>query len=171
MGVGGRGHPGECTHIKNIYTHIHTSTCTALTHVCVSFSTEMLLNQPGWGGEAQDGMSVKAWEREERSWACSHRPDSWLGAHNKDPRTRPWHPGGLGQTHAQTHRNTNTYSDTYAAKPTQVKQQHGIHRLSLQAWEWIYGFTTYIKAKVLYCVALKCYFLNTHINWTRKTSS
>lgn len=60
-------------------------------------------HERGWAGGWQDGMSVKAWEKEERrereeeaSWARSHRPG------NNDPPTGTPAPQWVDHTHAQT---------------------------------------------------------------------
>lgn len=68
-----------------------------LTHLRVTIFTAYARYTPpphhqGWNGRTQDGMSVKAWEREERSRACSHRPDSWFYTSNKDLCSRVRHP-------------------------------------------------------------------------------
>lgn len=108
-----------------IFTHafFFSQGLMTLTHACVGFSATLYPthtpspHRQGRVDGAQDGMSVKAWEREERSRARSHRPDSRLGAHNKDPCTGPRHPSGwIRHMHKhrwrQTHRTTRMHTNT-----------------------------------------------------------
>lgn len=121
--------PHTCMHTHaNTHIHIHVRTFffsgsdDPYTHVCEFFHGGVHYTPPphqqGWSKGTQDGMSVKAWEREEKSWACSHRPDSWLCAHNKDPCTGAWHPSGWSrqmhkQTRIQIHTTTHVHPHTH----------------------------------------------------------
>lgn len=120
--------PHTCTHAHaNTYKHIHVRTFffsgsdDPYTYVCEFFHRGVHCASPprqqGRSGGTQDGMSVKAWEREETSWVCSHRPESWLRALNKDLRTGARHLGGRSRP-VRERMNTNTYNDT------QTRTQH-----------------------------------------------
>lgn len=69
-------------------------------------------------GEAEVHRMGWVWKRgreeKERSWACSHRPDSWLRAHNKDPCTGAWHPSGWSRHMSKHTWIENTYDDACA---------------------------------------------------------
>lgn len=138
------------THL-NTYIHIQSHSFSqgpmTLTHVCVSFSTAVFHYTPpphhqGWSGGTQDGMSVKAWEREGRSWACSHRPDSRLRAHNKDLCTGARHPGGWSA-------NTHEYKYIQQHMCAYLHKQYTIHPdidiLCLQVCEWVKDWLHNIK--------------------------
>lgn len=161
-----------------MHTHANTYVCThpisrtfffsgsddLYTCVCEFFHGSVHYTPPphqqGWSRGTQDGMSVKAWEREERSWACSHRPDSWLHTHNKDPCTGAWHPGGRSR-HTHKHTHTNTYSNTCAIRQSHtLAQTVYIHQnigLSCSRLEQKNALSFKIKAQKC-CHLKKAYF-------------
>lgn len=100
----------------------------------------------GWSRGTQDGMSVKAWEREGEKLGLF--PQAWVMAPCSQQRAlhRGMAPRWVEQTHAQTHMNKiHTTTHVRAHNITYLHKQYTIHQdidiLCLQVCEFIYDFT------------------------------